>query len=330
MPVRPHRGSWEVRVQHAGQRISRTFASRRDAQEFERRHRARVEDRRVGRTPRYSLEEALERWLTEDAASLKSIRSIKEHLRPIYILIRGRDLAEIVDVAAAVKADGHKHGRAPATTNRKLAALRRVANLAHLQWGWLDEPLGARIKMLAGERQRHTYLTRAEVARLASKAGKPAVRDAILLAAMTGLRRGELLSLTPESKVDGALVLPETKSGRPRIVPLPPEAARIALPIDCTVHELKHGFERARVAASLPRVRFHDLRHTYASWLVQGNQSLTVVRDLLGHSTLAVTGRYAHLATGHLRAAVKGAGIGRGLARARGRRGDIDKAPKKA
>ena len=137
------------------------------------------------------------------------------------------------------------------------------------------------------------------------------VRDAIMLAALTGLRRGELLALQPEDRRDGALVLKDTKNGRPRIVPLPPEAVGIRLPIKLSPDGLEWGFREARRKAKMAHVRFHDLRHTYASWLVQSGASLTVVRDLLGHSSLAVTSRYAHLAHEHLREAIKG--LPRGL-----------------
>jgi site-specific recombinase XerD len=54
----------------------------------------------------------------------------------------------------------------------------------------------------------------------------------------------------------------------------------------------------------LPHVHWHDLRHTYASWLAQAGQPMGAIRDLMGHSSLAVTNRYAHLAPSHLRAAV--------------------------
>lgn len=305
MPVRRHADKWEARVQYAGRRLSRTFANRRDALEWERRYRGQLEDRRVGRTPAYSLEEALERWLRGEAAGLKSHADLLKKVRTIYPFALGRRLDQVVEVAEALKADAITRKAAPATVNRKLAILRRVARLAYRQWSWLSEPLGDRITLLPGERQRHTYLTPTEVQRLV-KAANVKIRSAILLAALTGLRRGELVGLKASDRKDGALVLQDTKNGRPRIVPLPTEAASIRLPLGVTADYLTWHFRVARQKAKLPHVRFHDLRHSYASWLVQGGSSLTVVRDLLGHSSLAVTSRYAHLGESHLREAVKG------------------------
>lgn len=304
MPVRRHGRGWEVRVQDAGTRFSKTLGDRKDAFELERLVRARLTDRVLGRTPEYSLEEALTRWLTGEAKLLKSYRDLKNKVKEMYTQIQGKPLSGVVDAAEAVKQAGINAGLVPATINRRLAVLRRVANLAYRQWGWLDKGLGERIKLLPGERQRHVYLTPEEVKRLARAAPGKRVREAILLAAMSGLRKGELLDLRAANRVDGTLSLPNTKSGRPRVVPLPPEALDIPLPIKLTVDELRKGFDIARERARLPHVRFHDLRHTYASWLIQAGVSPIAVRDLLGHSSLTVTGRYAHLATEHLRAAV--------------------------
>lgn len=317
MPVRRHGKGWEARIQHLGNRSSRTFGSRQDALEFERLARHRIADHRVGRASRYTLEEALERWLTGEARSLRTLRDLENKVRALLPHIKGRMLEEIVDAADSAKRAGLADRLTPATINRRLAILRRVANLAHRQWGWLEADIARRVQLLPGEKARHIYLTPAQVARLAGAAGNRKVADAIVLAATSGLRRGELLRLEARDRRGSALHLRDTKNGRPRLVPLPAEALKIKLPIALTVDELRKGFDRARARAGMREVHFHDLRHTYASWLVQAGAPLPAVRDLLGHSSLMVTSRYAHLATADLKAAV---GRIAGLARGAGRR----------
>lgn len=323
MPVRKRGDIWHVRVQIAGQRIERTTgrgATRADALALEAQIRRDHVDGRVGRAPKRTIDQAVARWLTGEAALLKSHDNLVGKVAAIEAAITGQPLARIVEVAEAIKADGIRDKLKPATINRRLAILRRVANLASAQWGWLDADLGRRIKLLPGESARHVYLTPKEVERLATKCEHPRVADAIRLAAMSGLREGELLGITPDQLRDGCIALgPRTKTGKPRTVPLPKEAQTIALPLGITYATLRTYFERARDAAGLPHVRFHDLRHTYASWLVQSGIGLTAVRDLLGHANLAVTSRYAHLATGHLREAARAAGAKMATGQKRGR-----------
>jgi integrase len=308
-------------VQHAGDRSSRTFGTRPEALEWERLNRNRIADRRVGRTPRYSIEEALERWLTGEARALRTLANLKNKVRTLLPHIKGRALVDVAEAAEAVKSAGLDDGLTPATINRRLAILRRVANLAYTQWMWLEEDLGRRVRLLPGEKSRHVYLTPEDVKKLAGAARDRRVADTIVLAATSGLRKGELLRLSAGDRRDGALHLPDSKNGRPRLVPLPAEAQKIRLPLQLTVDELRKGFDRARARARMPHIRFHDLRHTYASWLVQSGAPITAVRDLLGHSSLQPTGRYAHLGTADLQRAVgriaaKSAAAGQGRGRA--------------
>jgi integrase len=146
------------------------------------------------------------------------------------------------------------------------------------------------------------------VQRLAAKTD-PVTADMIWFAVLTGLRRGEMLALRPEQIRGDVLVLESsTKSGRPRGIPMPPRAARIAarrLPWGVAYWQLRKRFDAARDDAGLPHVHWHDLRHTYGSWLAQSGQPMTAIRDLMGHSSVSVTSRYSHLAPEHLRAAVK-------------------------
>lgn len=304
MAIRKRGERYQVRVRlGSGRRVERTLpagAKRADALAVENEIRRRQLDALAGRRPDRLIEEALARWEPE----ARALKSYPKDLRYKIAVLRehylaGKRLDELPDVAAAVKRTGLAAGANPATINRYLSILRRLGNLA-VRWGWTDKPLGQRVQLLAGESQRHRYLTPAEVRQLIAACADLEAGDLILFAVLTGLRRSEILRLTPGMIRDGhALLDAQTKSGKPRAVPLPPQAARIAqerLPWSLTTYTLRDRFEVARVAAGLPGVRFHDLRHTYASWLAQGGSSLAMIRDLLGHASMQTTSRYAHLA----------------------------------
>jgi integrase len=143
----------------------------------------------------------------------------------------------------------------------------------------------------------------------------PDLADLIELSLFTGLRQSEALELTWD-RVDrsrGVLLLEVTKSGRRRQVPLN-EAADTVLarrgPKDDGMVFASNNWDRYRTAwdfavkrAKLTDLHWHDLRHTFASWAVQRRVSLYELKELLGHSTLTMVKRYAHLAPEHLRAA---------------------------
>ena len=132
--------------------------------------------------------------------------------------------------------------------------------------------------------------------------------DAILLSAYTGLRKGELLRLTKADVEDGCVVVRSGKSKTSeRIIPVPRVALPILkrLPIKMDANKLDKEWRKVRSAAGLDHVRFHDLRHTYGSWLAQSGASGVIIRDAMGHSSLTVTSRYLHSAPAHVRAAVR-------------------------
>jgi integrase len=308
MPLRRHGNRWQVRISAGGgRRVEQTLppgATRADALALEVALRRRQIDHAAGRRPQILIDEALAQWLPA-AQRLKSWgKDLRYRVEVVKSYTAGRAITELADVAAKFVKAGIAEDYSAAHINRHLAILRRAGRIAE-QRGWVDR--APHIALLAGEAQRHVYLTPDQVRRL-MKAADKLTADIILFAALTGLRRSELLQLTPDNIRDGAIVLnANTKSGRPRAVPMPAEAARIArqrLPFGISAPLLRKRFELARTAAGLPDVRFHDLRHTFASWLLHHGSSLADVRDLLGHSDSRVTDRYAHLAPSHLAKAV--------------------------
>jgi integrase len=164
-------------------------------------------------------------------------------------------------------------------------------------------------------------LTPEEGARLLEKcrAQKNAdLADLAELALYTGMRRGELLGLTWDrvDRARGVVLLERTKSGRRREVPLngPADALLARRAPDGPSGGLVFGtqswytfrghWQAAVKMTGLEDFRFHDLRHTFASWAVQRGATLPELKDLLGHSSLAMVMRYAHLSPEHLRSAV--------------------------
>jgi integrase len=246
------------------------------------------------------IDQAIDRWVETSARSLRSwAKDLRYRVETLRTHTAGLHLEAVPDVADAIRRTGLRAAVAPATINRLLAVLRRVANMAE-RWGWTSEPLGRRVEMVPGERPREVYVTPAQVRTLA-KAAEPLTRDVILFAALTGLRRSELLRLTPaDIRGDVLIVDSRSKSGRSRVVPMPAEAARIArrrVPFGIGVSLLTKRFNAARTAACMPTLRLHDLRHAFGTWLAETGTDGPTIRDVMGHSSLMVTSRYLQSAT---------------------------------
>lgn len=275
-----------------------------EAREYERRWLASLKDAALGRKQERTIAEALERWLTEHVPKLRSARDTESHARQLLPFISGRKLGESPKVWAEIKVALHARNRAPATINHKGRILRQLCNLAANEWEWMDASIGGRIKLLR-ETPREKFLTKEQVEALAN-AASTAMADCVRLAAYTGIRRGHLMRLTPRDVKDGWIALDRSSKTRNlQLVPLHPRVASIAerLPFQMTKTDFEREWRHAQRGAGI-RCRFHDLRHTCASWLVQAGVPLMTVRDFLGHSTIAMTQRYAHLAPQHLQDAI--------------------------
>ena len=216
-------------------------------------------------------------------------------------------------------------GLAPATCNRILAVFKTICSLAVMR-GLL--PTGqspcAGVSPFKIRTQRERYLTRDEARRLMralEKSGHPEA-VALRLLLLTGARKSEILKARWEHvRLDlRLLVVPLSKSGKPRHIPLSDEAIAVirsiprqqGLPWLFPGHapgkplsDLYLFWNRLRRELGLADVRIHDLRHTFASFLVNAGHSLYEVQKLLGHGDPRTTMRYAHLGQASLVAAAQ-------------------------
>jgi integrase len=173
-----------------------------------------------------------------------------------------------------------------------------------------------RIRLENEPQGRLRWLTQEEITRLLAATAKPRnkeLRAAVIIALNTGLRRGELLGLTWE-RVDlsrGVIRLELTKSSRRREVPMNDASYNALLTLGAKAggrvfktRYIKTAYNNAVEEAELEDVNFHTLRHTFASWAIMRGVSVKELQDLLGHASLTMTMRYAHLASERLRTAV--------------------------
>ncbi|MQB00229.1 MAG: tyrosine-type recombinase/integrase [Actinobacteria bacterium] len=218
-------------------------------------------------------------------------------------------------------ADLEARGKSDATINRYLAAVSKVFSVAKRRRGAGERPDIPRRKEGRG---RTRFLTREEEAAflgLFTQWSKQDEVDLFVVLIDTGVRMGEALRLEPRDAdfETGFLSVWKTKNGDPRSVPMTkrvrevigrrtPEIGPVRDVFSVSPHSFRQTWDRAKVMFGLSddkQLVPHALRHTCASRLVQRGVPLKVVQEWMGHKTISVTMRYAHLAPANLLAAVK-------------------------
>lgn len=223
--------------------------------------------------------------------------------------------------------------RSPATVVRYMAVLSHAFNVAVKEWGWLHESPMSRVTKPKVSNARLRYLSEAELARLldTAKTSENRYLSVILtLALATGMRHGEIMSLTwgnvmlDTKEKHGLILLAETKNGEPRGVPLvgsayeaiaalrtkvatPPkkDVPTTALLFPSTANEAKpvdirKAWQTALARAKVESFRFHDLRHTAASYLAMEGATAQEIAEILGHKSLQMVKRYSHFSKAHI------------------------------
>lgn len=304
----PHRqdknGRWHAEACVGRRRLHRVLpigASASDAKRLEAELTRALHAQVASRTPTIPgdplLIDLLADYAERHTKTLRSPDTARYHALRIGRWCEGRRASDARQVAAAIQQDMHGH-YAQATINRSLGALKRALKMAW-QRGAVPVDYSGMIERLPEHNARTTWLTLAQVQTLASHASE-SVRAAMWISVLTGCRRGEVLALTPAMVGRDSITLPAgaTKSLRTRTVPIiPPVRPWLQhLPLPINAEGLKSGFRRAREAAGMPEVTFHDLRRSCGTLLVQRGVPLHIISKILGHSSTAVTERvYAHL-----------------------------------
>lgn len=207
-----------------------------------------------------------------------------------------------------------------ATANRYMAVLSHLFTVAMKEWGWIDNTPIRKISRLKESRGVVRFLSdeeREALLKACRENPNPHLYDVVIVALSTGCRKNEIMTLRwPDVDLDrGQITLLDTKNKTPRAVPLVGYAlARMKeraktrrmdtdLVFPCATKpvpaDIDRDFALARAAAKIENFRFHDLRHSAASYLAMNGATLPEIAAVLGHKTLQMVQRYAHLSDAH-------------------------------
>jgi integrase len=210
--------------------------------------------------------------------------------------------------------------RSTSTVSRYLASLSHVLTTATCEWQWINENPCLKVRKPKSPPGRIRYLSREELSRLAEECRKSQNTDLhliFLIALTTGARKSEILELMGEDvDLENRLfLLSDTKNSDSRTLPISDQVFELIKSRPVTRGTLlfpstenpqrpiciRSAWETAVQRAGLQDFRFHDVRHTTASYLTMSGTSTREVAEILGHKSLQTTKRYSHLANAHKR-----------------------------
>jgi integrase len=310
----PH---WWVKLSHNGRYIQHSAGTsdKAKAQEYHDRLKASLWDEvRLGVKPSHTWKEAVIRYLAEK--SFKASHSDdKVHLRWVDRFLEGMTLERINrELLDTIMAGRRAAGASNATVNRTLEVVRAVLRKAAYEWDWLDK--APKVQMLPEPKRRIRWITRAEADRLVAVLPKH-LAAMVRFSLETGLRRSNVTGLQ-WSQVDlarrTAWIHPDQAKAR-RAIAVPLSAAAVVVIREQLGKHKTHVFSfrgkpvrqvntkawrKALVKVGITDFRWHDLRHTWASWHVQAGTPLHVLQELGGWECVDMVRKYAHFSSAHL------------------------------
>lgn len=267
--------------------------------------------------------ELLDRYLKEHCAVHKGRESYREAfylVRELKAVFGDLLLKDVVpDRISPWIEELVRHGKGPSTVNHRITILKHSLTLAR-RWGYIRYNPLVDIERLREPSGRVRYLQPEELERLLGEV-PDYQRPIVMMAAHTGMRLGKILSLRWDQVIlaQRVIILARTKNGEMRGVPL--NSTMVEVLRDLSRERMRYGFTSPYVfvnpltgdhwdyigrtftaavkRAGIQDFRFHDLRHTAASWMVMSGVDLLTVAEILGHKDTRMTRRYAHLSPGH-------------------------------
>lgn len=308
---------WWIKITHNGRPVQKSTGTddKAKAQEYHDKLKASLWDQeRLGIKPRHSWKDAVVRYLAETSGKTTQITD-KTHLRWLDKHLADLMLDEINrDLLEQIMAKRIAEKVANSTVNRTMEIVRAVLRKAAFDWEWLDRV--PKVRMLPEPKRRIRWITKDEAERLI-RVLPDHLAAMVRFSLETGLRKANVTGLQ-WSQVDlirrTAWIHPDQAKARKAIaVPLSVNAVKVireqigkhpthvfSYKGNTIIQVNTKAWRAALVRAGIKNFRWHDLRHTWASWHVQAGTPLHVLQELGGWECVEMVRKYAHLSSVHL------------------------------
>lgn len=301
------------------QQLSGDEATPKNAEALEKRLKQQLFDEvKLGKKPAVPLAVALGRYIEEQVygqmtgAPQKAADKTAQLVYRLTPWVKDKTIADVVEVSRTVTRDMLKEGRAPATINRYLNALRRTAHLSLTDWDYLDDALWEKIRDLPGEKSKMVRMSVKEVWDTIDALDYQEAKDLVTVSLLTGFRLGECERILDEDRWMGppqakrlvlgykvdyenhAIIIPDQKNGIPQWHPLLEQAItpiKRSFPLQFSRSGLQKMMRRALNGIGRPDCSFHTIRKSTGSILLDLGVSLEKVSQILRHQTLEVTAK---------------------------------------
>ena len=302
--IRKRGTKWQVQVRHKGHKlISKTFIRKAEADKWAREVEISYDqDKLTYHEKKYPLfVDIIDRYIQQVSVMKRG------QVREVYFLnqIRLMDLAQlplnkILPYHIARLRDSRLQKNKSSTVLRELTILNHIFNVCRKDWSYKIMNPVKEIYKPKNTLPRKRRLTHAEYNFLVNNnIASKKLKSVIELAIETGMRRGEILNIKEDHLRTNILLIPSSKNGSSRDIPLSSKAliilSSIQLPIQMTANALKLAWSRLKKKGNIKDLHFHDLRHEAISRFFEKGLSIPEVALISGHRDVRMLFRYTHL-----------------------------------
>jgi integrase len=303
--IRKRNDKWHVQIRRKGYPSkNKTFISKKTAQKWIRRTESLIDQKiliQPNLNQKATLRELVCRYMKEVSVKNKGYENEKIILNAfLKEKFTNNYISHITSEDFAKYRDKRLQKVKPATLLREFSIVQHLYSIANMEWGFnISNPI-KNIQKPKTNNVRERRLTEYEYTFLV-KGNYPqqTLRNIIELAIETAMRRGEILNIKPEHIKGQTLLIPETKNGHPRTIPLTKRALYILensqLPFPTTANALRLAWDRLKKKGNIKDLHFHDMRHEAISRLFEKGLSVPEVALISGHKDVRMLFRYTHL-----------------------------------